>query len=497
MFDIDKILFMRNSGKILPDAKIEDILFAKKLQAAAEKIVTIIGNPLSFLAKKAQTAKSTKISLSPIQDLHGYNNPWPDGGGKQKANMIVDNIVVGKYIDNDGVEQSQPNNFYYSEPIPVKALTAYTMNVSDSVWYMSFMEYDSNNTFIKRTLYGSSSVPTGKTVTITTDANTAYILFGSNMFKTEPVTLNDILALTWMLSEGSTAADYEPYSNICPITGRTSATLNVCGKNLFDKTRVTAGYFDRDGNISPVQNTKVSDFMPVISGKTYYFGEWYTQRVGRYTCYYDKNKNFISSFTPDYRGEAITIPNNVCFVRTSIRNEFVDTYQLELGSEATTYEPYTESNDITIQFGETVYGGTLDVETGELVVDRKLITIGDYSWTHTSTGGGVFRGDFNDMKDKDESLISSALKTDFSSYASMPPYSVRTGTGTSGKRIVIKPSSDITTQQKLFDVIGNETICYTLATPITISLTPEEVQLLKGVNNIWTDWDSIELTYKA
>ena len=31
----------------------------------------------------------------------------------------------------------------------------------------------------------------------------------------------------------------------------------------------------------------------------------------------------------------------------------------------------------------------------------------------------------------------------------------------------------------------------------TIQLTPQQVQLLKGVNNIWTDGDSIELTYKA
>ena len=39
-------------------------------------------------------------------------------------------------------------------------------------------------------------------------------------------------------------------------------------------------------------------------------------------------------------------------------------------------------------------------------------------------------------------------------------------------------------------------VCYKLATPITINLTPHTINLLKGVNNISTDGDSITLTYR-
>jgi hypothetical protein len=40
-------------------------------------------------------------------------------------------------------------------------------------------------------------------------------------------------------------------------------------------------------------------------------------------------------------------------------------------------------------------------------------------------------------------------------------------------------------------------ICYTLATPTTIQLTPTEVQMLKGYNSVTIDNGSIEVGYIA
>ena len=44
--------------------------------------------------------------------------------------------------------------------------------------------------------------------------------------------------------------------------------------------------------------------------------------------------------------------------------------------------------------------------------------------------------------------------------------------------------------------IGAEVV-YTLATPQTYQLTPTEVDLLLGTNNVWTDSGEVEVTYKA
>ena len=40
-------------------------------------------------------------------------------------------------------------------------------------------------------------------------------------------------------------------------------------------------------------------------------------------------------------------------------------------------------------------------------------------------------------------------------------------------------------------------VVYELATPQTYQLTPTEVALLKGQNNVWTDSGEVEVTYKA
>lgn len=39
-------------------------------------------------------------------------------------------------------------------------------------------------------------------------------------------------------------------------------------------------------------------------------------------------------------------------------------------------------------------------------------------------------------------------------------------------------------------------VCYKLATPTEITLTPEEIELLSGDNVLWTDGDNIEIVYK-
>ena len=43
---------------------------------------------------------------------------------------------------------------------------------------------------------------------------------------------------------------------------------------------------------------------------------------------------------------------------------------------------------------------------------------------------------------------------------------------------------------------GVQFVCE-LATPQTYQLTPTEVALLKGQNNVWTDSGEVEVTYKA
>ena len=152
--------------------------------------------------------------------------------GNNILDMSDGNIEVGKYIDNSGAEKSNASNFYNSAYFPVKASTAYTISTSDAIRYCSFMEYDENKGFIKRTLYGGNTPFSSQTHTM--GDTTAYIIFGANPTGST-VSLSDIQQINWMLNEGSTDLPYEPYTNTVY-----SGTLDVLtGKLTVDKAMFT------------------------------------------------------------------------------------------------------------------------------------------------------------------------------------------------------------------------------------------------------------------
>ena len=157
-----------------------------------------MGSITTFNTSVKKPFEAVRCHFEPKQDLHGYNKPWPAGGGKNILDMSDENIVLGKYINNGGNVIGNINNFYNSAYVPVSSSTAYTLSMSQNVGYCSIMEYDSSKTFIKRTLFGSSSTPKISSATITTNNDTAYVLIGSNLNGTA-VDLADVKAINWQL----------------------------------------------------------------------------------------------------------------------------------------------------------------------------------------------------------------------------------------------------------------------------------------------------------
>ncbi|HGH7178552.1 TPA: SGNH/GDSL hydrolase family protein [Bacillus luti] len=110
------------------------------------------------------------------------------------------------------------------------------------------------------------------------------------------------------------------------------------GKNLFNPAKVTVGYYV-DGltgilkNNLPGQNA--SDFIPVTAGQKI------TASRTTYYAIYNTNKTFITGEnTSGSSPKTITIPANGAFVRMSVADAYLATYQLEIGAAATNYEPY-------------------------------------------------------------------------------------------------------------------------------------------------------------
>ena len=104
------------------------------------------------------------------------------------------------------------------------------------------------------------------------------------------------------------------------------------GKNLFDKTNVLDGYgIGSGGTPYPDEYLFSSHFIPVVSGTTY------TLLNAKWLNYYDADgKNLSQSTAPTF-----TVPDGAAQIRFSAEKSDRDIVQLELGSAATTYEPYT------------------------------------------------------------------------------------------------------------------------------------------------------------
>jgi arginine repressor len=177
---------------------------------------------------------------------------------------------------------------------------------------------------------------------------------------------------------------------------------------------------------------------------------------------------------------------------------------IEIGDTQSSFEPYTKSNDLTISLGQTVYGGTLDVENGVLVVDKASVDLGDLTWNERSTmTSGIYRmlssGISSSVKPCSDGSVANIVCSCYNKTSATATYAKVHG-------ISIDNAGSISIYDERYNTIDSpsafktamngQTLVYELATPTTIQLTPHQINLLKGVNNISTDGNKITLTYR-
>lgn len=146
-------------------------------------------------------------------------------------------------------------------------------------------------------------------------------------------------------------------------------------------------------------------------------------------------------------------------------------------------------DDTTVSLGRTVYGGTLDVTTGELKVTKRIITENDF----TMMGGGASGGGLNyfqipstEPQAMSGEAISNMLEQNQSGWSSTTPcFTTNTGSAPTIYPVrVYASSTDLATFKT--DYAGLQ-IVYTLATPQTFNLTPTQVETLLGQNYVSHD----------
>jgi hypothetical protein len=161
--------------------------------------------------------------------------------------------------------------------------------------------------------------------------------------------------------------------------------------------------------------------------------------------------------------------------------------------------PTTSAEDgttYTIEFRDgdnplTVYGGTLDVTSGELVVDRASVDLGSLTWT-TALSGRHNTVPPN-AKGANNNVIGNILCARYISVSGNTIANVdKAICHINGVSIQVNDSAlngaDATDFKSAMNGVK---LVYELATPITYHLTPAQIRTLVGNNNIWADTGDI------
>lgn len=339
------------------------------------------------------------------------------------------------------------------------------------------------------------------------------------------------------IQEGS--GDPSP-ENIRPISGRTEACVTRSGKNLAVKgyvnTTTIAGML-----ITPTENgiritgtstarraidlftiSPMSRHIPFKEGEKisfscfingdismtenpfigYYAGGQYGGNISQLGTV--NNYKYTWAVTNRYALYADSYLRAYIYIPANVSIDFEIGLQIERGALATDYEPY-KGNTYSVNWeteAGAVYGGSLDVVSGKLVVDRAIKEFANASVWGTINTSNIFR--YSNVTPLPKTVpntvavnaISNELSVTRYRYEVMKENYPSLSVDETG-RMYIAISNDISTKEDLSTwLMANPLqVCYEIAEPFEIQLTPQEVKTILGANNIWCDSGDVTAEY--
>lgn len=470
------------------------------------------GSIASFTDGSPAPVTALSVDIEPVQDLHGYDNPWPAGGGKNKFDPSA-------------------------MPTPTSSIQYHAFYVGDGTWTASTdAPYVNGNAMIfflaGNVSSGASTVTNGVSPTVgrTQTAVDGYVTIAWR-------SLNDTVPSQYhiQIESGSAITSWTPYSNICPISGWDEATVTRTGKNLWhDDVLSNPSVTISDGVISATGNTFFANFRNGISGfpdltnqisisaKAYTDGSQGNTGNGLFFRIYYKDGtyetlqwlNSDSSYT--YRSLTSNSAKAINYVALSCSSSGNNVWnikevQMEFSSSPSSYEA-PQIQTVTIDLDGTRYGGTLNVLTGEMTVTWvKVVFDGAndgnrvsykypnryvYNLSAPSVGNTL-------IPTPNGNTVIGCLSDYFQNITDNQAYDgSRNGFSTStsgGFAKLSAPSIKAESQADMNAWLAAHpvTVVYPLATPLTVTLSPAQISTLLGENHIFADTGDISVTYLA
>ena len=313
--------------------------------------------------------------------------------------------------------------------------------------------------------------------------------------------------------QDTSSGDPSP-ENICPISGWTGANVTRCGKNLlnpdFSAYQIGNGYSYMNGVVPEGQTARFTfidkDTSVNLSGTSIGFQNGLDLNHSLPTVYnwVMQNGEINSNVTNVKSG--VTCSGVFIYLKTEAAFDAIFSrwdIMVELGSEATPYEPYSGQTipvDWQTEAG-TVYGGKLDVLSGVLTVTHSYDEIPATDW---SLSGTNFWRNMSVMSNTNPAQVGwcTHYKNEVTTIGNNTIIFGYSGFSVTTK-IVIRDSRFTTASDFMAFLAEQDTngtpvmIAYPLKTPIEIQLTPHGVNSLFGTNNIFADTGDCSVEYRA
>lgn len=287
------------------------------------------------------------------------------------------------------------------------------------------------------------------------------------------------------LEKGTIATSYLPYNTI---------QVKDVGKNLFDKnsSETQVGYFTSDGTLKSGGGSTITTTYTKIKPN---IDMTISGIILEQICFYDENKKFIERVAGIRGSTSNTFNKNASYIRIQASSSVFDLnkIQLELGTQATTYEPYQENiTNIDLQGNELCslpnkVKDELVIENGKAKIIKnvgKYDITGNEAWALSSTESQPYINFSNYVNDCKYPATTTELPNLLSNY-----YLQITRNNIYDSHITLSPGKALI----IYDTVHNTSLAsfkewlksasvvvyYELAAPTKIDLNEEQLEITK------------------
>ena len=484
-------------------------------------------------------AEDITVDITPKQDLHGYDRPWAGGVGKNKLPMTVAGIkalntggtwsgnIYTRYNTSFEILTDNADNVVgvkvTGTPSNEITLILNFTGVNGTGYILSGCPANGSSSTYRLDTFGegvSNVADYGNSASFTASGNSQYVRLLIKSGYAIPT--SGILYYPMIRLATETDATFAPYSNICPIEGRTGAELDRVEKNWLPNnysSSSAAGIsytVNNDGTVIASNTaTNISSFgfggIKRIKAGSYILNgcpiggsssTFELQIVINGTTYRDYGSGvaFSTDHDADYSIQILIRNGYACPIGGLLFKAMIRLASIT----DSTYEPY-QGQQYTASFGETVHGGKWHVTKGGTDKTMREVDLGGLTWSYTPGYGGLFYAPVPDAKYSGNlSLIgygcySSQYKSKGNtSWTRLSNGEINVGSDTAGvgKPYVNVKDNRYSDATAFKAAMNGVQLVYERETPTTISTPKQDVPMLQGINTVSADCGDTQLKYQ-